>query len=155
MRELVRQHRFLLFRAYPVEKIHCLGLGIVVAGHLLFQKYDQKFPQLEVTWQEPKFFQHQLGATQPLGVLVFSRVLIDISFHFIAADQLPLNLTLDGKKCVFTGKLQNLVHRVEEFVGFLRRNLLFLCRMLLSGAGTLTRRFLRRSRLACLCRSPK
>ena len=63
MRQFVRQHRLLLLGSYPVEKIHSLGLGIVVTRDLLLEKYYQKFPQIEITRQQPKFPQHQLGAT--------------------------------------------------------------------------------------------
>ncbi len=124
MGQFVGQHRLLLVDAQPVEKIHGPGFGIVVSRDLLFQQRHQKRPQVEVSGQQPKFLEHQLGAAQALGIFVLAGVLGDIGFHFIAADQLALDLVLDGKQRVFAGKAQNLVHRAEEFLRFLWRNLL-------------------------------
>ena len=38
MSQFVRQHRLLLLRTDPVQQVHSLGLGIVVAGDLLLQQ---------------------------------------------------------------------------------------------------------------------
>ena len=122
--------------------------GIVVAGHLLLQQGHQKFSQVEVTRQQSKFLQHQLGAAQTLGVFVLGGVLGDIGFHLVAADQLALDLVLDREQCVATGKLQNLIHRAKKFLSFLRRNLLLF--RVWCGAGALARGLLGICRLPCL-----
>ena len=119
MCEFVGQHRLLLLQAQPVQQIYGFGLRIVITRHLFFQQNHQECAQIEVAGQKPKFFQHQFGAAQAFGVFVLRIVLGDVLGHLVAAYQLTLDLMLDGKRCVFAGEAQNLIHRAKEFFRFL------------------------------------
>ena len=120
----MRHDRLLLFNGHPVEQIHGFGFRIVVTGDFLAQQGDQKRFEIELARQQAKFFQHQFGAAQALGVFVV-QVLGEIGDDLIAAGEFALHLFLDGKAGLLAVEIQNFVDRVKKFLGLTRRDLDF------------------------------
>ena len=92
MRQLMRKHGFLLIRLHPVQQIHHLGLGVVVARNLLRQQAQQKRLQVEAPVQQPEFLQHDLRPLQLLRALILVEALHQVPVHLIARNQPPLHL---------------------------------------------------------------